>query len=283
MKTPAKLLSVLLLLSVLSACSGTTFLYNRLDFLIPWYLRDYVDLDRSQKQLLKGELEPFLAWHRSDELPIYLGILDQIEEALDAEVSTEQVASVAGEFENAWLRIEARALEWMLVLGAELSDAQMAEFLENLRGKQQEYEEEYLTRDDQEYVEESYENLLDAVQDYLGKLDWGQRAILEEAAARLQRSDTIWLQERANWLKRLEATLQRDPGWQQTLRDSLAEREDSTSEAYVAVYDHNAQVIFEAVARVLNTRTEKQDRKLRGKLTGFRGDLETLIAQGQGQ
>jgi len=281
-KTRLRLITTLLLLTLLSACSSTTFLYNRLDFLIPWYMRDYVDLDRAQKQLLKAELAPFLDWHRSEELPAYLGVMDQIDAALAGQVSAEQVADIAAKFEDAWLRIELRALEWMLVLGAELSDKQMAEFLENLREKQTEYEEEYLTRSDEEYVEESYENLRDAVQDYMGRLDWGQRAILEEAAGQLHRSDSIWLSERAAWLDRLETTLQREEGWQQAMRDTLAARDDTTSEEYLAVYEHNSQVIFQALARIANSRTEQQDRKLRGKLDGFREDVETLIEQGKG-
>ena len=40
------------------------------------------------------------------------------------------------------------------------------------------------------------------------------------AAARLQRSDAIWLRERAAWLGRMESILQRDEDWQQALRDA---------------------------------------------------------------
>ena len=282
MKLMARLLALGSLLALLPGCSSTTFLYNRLDFLIPWYLRDYVDLERSQKQLLDVELQPFLEWHRREELPLYLRILDQMDAALEGEVTTQQVADIAAEFQQAWLRIELRALEWMLVLGEELSDEQMADFLDNLREQQEEYEEEYLTRTDEEYVEEAYENLRDAVQDYMGRLDWGQRAILETAAESLQRSDSIWLEERGLWQQRLELTLQREEGWQQAMRDSLARRDETTSEAYLQVFKHNSTIIFEALARVLNTRSDSQERKLRGKLDSFRDDLETLIAQGQG-
>lgn len=282
MKTKTRLFSLLVSLTLLSACSSTTFLYNRLDFLIPWYLRDYVDLDRTQKQLLKSELQPFLAWHRSEELPVYLEVLARMDGILDGEVSTGQIAAIAAEFERAWLRIEERGLEWMLVLGEALSDEQMAEFLHNLRERQEEYEEEYLGRSDEEYAEEAYENLRDAMQDYLGRLDWGQRSILEEAAAELRRSDAIWLRERASWLLRLETTLEREQGWQQALRDALAARDQTTSADYRAAYEHNTSVIYAALARVLNARTDQQDDKLRRKLDSFGDDLETLIAQGGG-
>ena len=49
---------------------------------------------------------------------------------------------------------------------------------------------------------------------------------------------------------------------------------------YRQVYEHNLQVVFGAVADVLNERTEKQDRHLRAELAALREDLETLIAQG---
>ena len=276
-----KSLLLLLIVVLLPACSSTTFVYNRLDFLIPWYMGKYVDLDRAQKQLLDTELQPFLAWHRGEELPAYRVVLEDIDRTLDGEVTPAQVAAIADEFEAAWLRTEARALEWMMVIGAELSSEQMEDFLENLREQQAEYEEKYLERSDEEYVEEAYENLLDSVQDYLGRLDWGQRSILETAASRLQRSDSIWLREREAWLRRMEVILQREEGWQQALRDALAERDTTNSADYVAVYEHNAGVIFDAMAKVLNSRNDKQDHKLRGKLDDFRDDLDTLIARGQ--
>jgi hypothetical protein len=39
-------------------------------------------------------------------------------------------------------------------------------------------------------------------------------------------------------------------------------------------------VIYRAVADTLNSRSNKQDRRLRGKLDDLREDLQTLIDQG---
>lgn len=268
------------LLLGLAGCSSTTFVYNRLDFIIPWYVGKYVDLSRDQKKFLDAQLTPFLAWHREQELPLYLGLLDEIEQSLEGELSGEQVAALVARLEEAWLRVEARGLEWMLALGEELSREQMEEFIITLRDKQQDYEEEYLSRSDDEYHEEAYENLADSAQDFLGRLDWGQRATLEGAAGQLQRSDAIWLRERARWLDRLEHMLQRETGWQDAVRAALRDREQSTSAEYRAVYEHNAQVIYQALATLANTRSEKQDRRLRKRLEDLREDIESLIARG---
>lgn len=266
-------------LLLLGGCSSTAFLYNRLDLILPWYLGEYVDLDRSQKKQLKSLLEPFLEWHRSEELPAYLEILAGIEATLDEEVAAEDVAAIASDFEQAWFRLEARAIEWMLVLGEGLSDQQIAEFVQQLQDKQREYEEEYLQRDDEKYQEDAFDNLYDNSRDYLGRLNAKQREGLEQAAGELQRADRVWLEERADWMQRLEVMLQREPGWQQAILDALAARDDTVSEEYLAVYQHNTAVVYQAIADLLNSRTEKQDQRLRRKLTDLRQDIEGLITQ----
>ena len=279
MKTRYRRAILVLSLLTMTGCSSTSFLYNRLDFIIPWYVDNYVDLNREQKRTLDQLLDPFLAWHRSEELPAYLPLLDEMESMLDSDVSAVQLEALVVDAETAWQRVEARALEWMIALGEELSDEQMQEFMQELRDKQEEYEEKYLTRSDEEYHEDAYDNLKDSAQDYLGRLDWGQRTTFEEAAGKLQRSDAIWLRERAAWLDRLEDILQREPGWQQSLRDTLGDREQTTSVEYRELYEHNATVLYAAVAKVLNTRDPKQDKRLRSKIRDLREDLEGLIAK----
>ena len=65
-------------LLLLAACSSTTFFYNRLDFILPWYVDDFAELNGEQEKYLDELLAPFLHWHRAQELPRYLLILDKI-------------------------------------------------------------------------------------------------------------------------------------------------------------------------------------------------------------
>ena len=124
-------------------------------------------------------------------------------------------------------------------------------------------------------------NLVDSMQDYLGRLGREQKQVLENASTQLRRSDTIWLREREAWLQRLEVFMQRQPGWQAAVRDAVARRSEVVSAEYLELYDHNLGVIHAAVAEVLNSRTEAQDRRLRRKLSDLRRDLETLVSQGK--
>lgn len=264
----------------LAACSGTTFVYNRLDTILPWYVDDYVDLSGTQERQLDVELQPFLNWHRQQELPRYVQLLDEIDASLAQPVTTEKVAAIYEGMEVAWFRLEEESLEWLLELGATLSEEQVQEFLSYLQKRQEEYEQEYLPRTEAEYREETYDSFADSLGDYLGRLNPAQRERLQQASADLERSDVVWLQERAAWLQRLRVMMQRPPGWQEQVREAVASRGETISERYREVYEHNMQVIFGAVADVLDSRSEKQDRHLRGELAGLREDLQTLIAQG---
>lgn len=281
MVSPIGKICMVCCLLLVGACSSTTFFYNRLDFILPWYLDDYVELDRDQERYLDELLQPFLAWHRSDELPRYVALLESVEASLDQPLSAGDVAAISLEFEEAWFRLQEEFLDWLLELGARLTDEQIQSFLDELWRDQEKYQDKYLQRTDREYREDSYDSLLDNLQDYMGRLDKGQRALLSAASAELERSDQIWLDERAAWLKKLGGLLQRQPGWQLRLREAIAQRGADMSQEYRRTYEHNLGVIHATLAQVLNRRTQKQDRHLRRELSTLRADLETLNAQGR--
>lgn len=268
-------------LLLLGACSGTTFVYNRLDFLLPWYVDDYTELNSQQEQYLADLLAPFLAWHRNQELPAYVEIVTGIESSLDRPQTPAGIAAVFAQMEAAWLRLEGQALDWLLDLGAQLTDEQIAGFLKVLGEQQTEYEEKYLKRTDEEFYEDSYDNLVDNAKEYLGALSDEQRKLLREASRRLLRSDQAWLHERSLWLKELAELLKREPQWQQRLRDAVARRREHPSPEYQRIYKHNMDVVYELIATLLNGRSAQQDRHLRDKLDALRRDLNTLIEEGK--
>ncbi len=274
-------LVLLALLAGLASCSSTTFFYNRLDFLVPWYVEDYVDLDRMQQGFLEEQLDPFLTWHRREELPRYVETVDRIEDAVSDSLEYEELVAIQRDIEAAYRRLEARGMEWMLALGGELTDEQMDEFLDSLEERQGEFEEEYLERDAQEFVDDSYDNLKDNLEDYLGRLSKEQKAIAKRAAWELARADAAWLEEQSRWLEKLRELLKREPGWEQRLKDAVAVREQNFTPEYAEAIEHNTQVLYRAVSEILNSRSEKQDKVLREKLRELREDLLALSVQEQ--
>ncbi|QIB65690.1 DUF6279 family lipoprotein [Kineobactrum salinum] len=272
-----RVLAACLLLVLLAGCSSTKFFYNRLDFFLPWYLGDYVELEREQEDYLKQELlPPFLHWHRSEELPRYVALLDEVLASLDREVTTAQLDDFTGSAEQALDRLQTRALDWMLALGRTLDEDQLAGFHEALLEQQAEFEEEYLERSDEEFRDDACERVEDRARKYLGRLQREQKAQLASACGQLRRSDQLWLDERAQWLQRLRDLLQRESGWEQELREAVAQRGNTVSDSYRAVYDYNFRTLQRAVAELLNSRTQRQDSHLRRELNKLRRDLRQL-------
>ena len=272
--------SLIALLVLLPACSST-FMYNQLDWLIPWYADDYVDLNREQTKSFKARLIPLLEWHRKDELPTYLPIVDGITADLDAPITEEVISAWMAELELAYKRLEAHWLPMLLNVGDELSDAQIQELMDNLREEQEELQEEYLDRSEEDYVEDSYDNMADNLSDLLGRLSTEQKQVLQDAAENMQRFDSGWLQERQQWLDKMAVILQRDPGWQQVMKDEIADQEANRDPTYTEAYEINQSLIFRAMAEVLNARSEKQDKRLRREITDLRADIVTLINQAE--
>jgi uncharacterized protein YutE (UPF0331/DUF86 family) len=271
---------LLVFCGLLGACSNT-FIYNLLDWLIPWYVGDYVDLTREQKKSFKEQLRPLLEWHRGEELRNYLAFIDRVEGDLGQPLTAGTISAWSQEFVLAYQRLEQRSMPLVFDMAEQLSDEQLAEFMAELYKEQEEYEEEYLSRTDEEVHERSYENLSENLADVLGRLQPDQKERLLEASALLRRFDRLWLEQRLWWLGQTETLLEREPGWQEQALDLMARREELESPEYQAVNEYNQQVIYAALADVLNARTGKQDARLRREIGDIRRDLLKLIEQGE--
>ena len=278
MPLPARLTAVLLALLLLAGC-GNTFLYNRLDWLIGWYVDDYVELSRAQEKVFQQRLRPVLDWHRREELALYAALLQQIEADSAAPLEADTVRDWSRQLLLALERIEARLWPLIHEIGADLDQAQMAGLLENIQARQRELEEEYLTRSDEEYAEDNFDRLSENLRDFLGPLSAAQEDQIARAAQAMRRLDQAWLEERRLWLKTLQRLSAREPGWQAALRAAWAQRKERRTPRYHAHRRHNMDIIHALVAAVLNARSERQDRHLQRELGALQDDLQSLIGQ----
>ncbi|MEY4728877.1 MAG: hypothetical protein RL020_35 [Pseudomonadota bacterium] len=67
-----KLAIIAVCLLLVGGCSMFKLAYNNADFAISWMLDGYFDLHSEQTTLLKTRLETLQAWHRSEEIPLYV-------------------------------------------------------------------------------------------------------------------------------------------------------------------------------------------------------------------
>ena len=275
-----RLLAWCLVVATLTGCSATQLIYNRVDILVRWYLDDYVSLDREQQVRFDARLETLLDWHRREELPAYVALLDDALTILDDGVPLDDTRAMADRIEEAAIRFQDPFLELLLSTGQDLTPEQMQQFVDVLMSKQEEFEDDRLARSDAEYREDLEARFDKQLSRYLGSLTAEQTNRIAVGVAEMTRLDRFWLQDRRVWITDLSAMLLEEaPDWPDQVRALIARRDDALLPAYREGIDHNGEVILQLSRDVLIARTDKQDRKLRGRVQSLRDDLAALATQ----
>ena len=276
-----RLLAWCFLLLTLTGCSATQFIYNRVDVLVRWYLDDYVSFDRDQRAQFDERLDILLEWHRREELPEYVVLLDNALAILDNGVPLDAARDMADRIELAVIRFQGPLLELLLRTGKDLRQEQRVEFVDTMMAKQVEFEDDRLARSDDQYREEVEKRFDKQLSRYMGQLTSAQIDRIAVGVADMTRLDRFWLEDRRVWIEAVSDILLRaEDNWPDQVRALITGREDALLPAYREGIDHNGEVILQLSRDVLISRTEKQDRKLRGKLLALRDDLAAIAAQG---
>ena len=271
-------LTVLAGLLVLVGCSSTTFFYNRIDTLITWYVDDYVDLTREQDVAFAQELDVLHMWHRKEELPQYIVLLNDIDQALDDDLSQSDIDQLYTVFQAAAERLRQAATLFALDFGEQLSQEQRLEFIAAMREKQQAWYQERSEMDDDAYRDYLQDRFEDNFGEFLGRLDKGQKALIAGYVIDFLPMHEQWHDQRTHWVDELEQVLRAKPEeWREPASAVIESWDDRQTDAYLAIFQHNRDLSKRLTRDVVNSRTEKQNRRLRRSITGYREDFEALI------
>ena len=274
-----RLFLMLLLVTTLVGCSANRLLYNRADTFIRWAADDYVALDSEQQAAFDQRLDDFLAWHRSDELPRYREFILTSLDTLEDGVTLEEAVAISDEIDLAADRFQAQFIELLLATAADLSYEQIQDFLTELERNQAEYADERLVRDEEAYYADSTKTMTDLVKRLIGRLNRDQRSEIAERSKDLTRLDGLWHDDRARWGSALRVILEaKASGWQEEVRRLGETRSEARIPEYVAGIEHNGDVILALLVDIINSRTERQDRRMRRFLEGLVDDIDALTA-----
>ena len=274
MKNTLKKAALILVLFV-GGCSSITFIYNQFDNLFPWYLQSYVDLDRDQKKYLDELLTPFFQWHRVEEMPKYAQIIGDLELAINDEIDIESIALITHNVEESWFRLEDQMIMWATPLARELSDEQINKFIQVLKTKTTQSEKKLLARNDQVYQSDSYKSLRKNLRRFMGSLTKDQLDLVKITSQEMRRVDAERIQSRKAFNEKLSLILQREQGWEERLK-KITHNDELVAENYQSTYAFNTDLIQQLLVAILNSRNDKQDKKLRTQLSRYKADINSL-------
>lgn len=262
-----------------SGCTLVSFAYNRADWLALQYAQEYVRFEPHQRAELKAILARRLRDHRHTELPRYHQLVAEVEsmlgDGLTEREAEDLLATVRELYEEAVHDTVPRIAPFLLGL----SPDQLEELARNLAEKNQEFHAEYLDPDPKIRHRQRISRTVERIEHWTGELHDGQIGLIEQRRSSMESSTS----RRFDYRKRQ----------QQEFLELLASGADPSSlEAFLIDWwttqsdlDEQARLaggrwmagLSVMLADLETTLTDKQRRKLRQTLSGYRDVVMELI------
>jgi len=260
-----KTLFILLLAVSMISCSLVKTAYNNAPALIAWRLDHYFNFSEAQKAKLKPALQDLHAWHRKNELPRYVSLLDEIQDDVNHEISAQTACQRIESIKSNLQMLQTKIIPIIVDVAETLSDKQLQHLQKKLEKRNQEWKEEWW----QETIEEQREVRLEKSKEFAekvyGDLNEKQINLLKQAIARSDIDPAITYSE---ILRRDEESLTilkslRDPALSneqksQLVRAGFERMQNSPNAAYQAYIDKVTQQTCETIASIQATTTAKQ-------------------------
>lgn len=267
---------------LISGCSNK-LAYNNIDWLIYWYMDDYVELNEKQEAIFDAQLKGWIDWHRSQELPRYIDHLKQLRNDLQSQ--SLDVQKLIGHYEQAsshWQRLRNEITPALAVIASDLSDEQVIRLFAALESENQERREElaeWANLTDEEKLDERIEDLVDNMEERIGRLTKDQVDIVHRYAPMFKSSSHLWLEYRTDLqqrARRLFITRKTDPSFADKLTDLLHNPEQYRSDDFIEVWEHNRQTHAKLAAEMAATLTTKQRSEAIEQINEFIDDFTSI-------
>ena len=272
-----KTLLLLLCLSLLiSACSRAGLAYRNLDWLVPWRLNDYLNLDSQQQAWLKPRLQTHLQWHCSAELPRYIDWLQTTESILaQPQPDSAQLLEQFAQFDAALNRIGVEITPTAIELLQGLSKQQVRELYAAMDEDNLEDRQDFLDPPLATQISERQTRMQERLRPWLGRLNSAQTDHIATWANSLGEQNRLWLENRQLWQAELRKVVaERDSAdFAERVTRLLQQRESFYSDEYRASYGRSRQALATLFSQLLSNSDEAQRERLSHRLRDLRRDL----------
>lgn len=273
------LVSVLALLT--SGCA-VRFVYNQLDWLVPWYLDDYITLEGPQKQLFKSRLDAYLQWHRREQLPLYAEFLDDVADRAKRGLKPSDIATIQRRTEELAQAMVIQLQPDMIELFAMATDKQVDKLFRKFAEDDARFRKEYLDVSVKQQRRQRAKEAEQYVERWTGSLHKEQRKMIDDwsqsydlMAEELLETRTAWQQE----FRRILDMRQDRPAYEAAFRQLLANPAFGRSETLQRKLDRNEQAVIALYLQLDRSLSPDQRTRMVKKLRSYADDFRHLAQQ----
>jgi hypothetical protein len=268
-------------LIVLMGC-GPRLIYPHLEWLIPWYVSDYISLDGTQKNMLQKRLHKQLAWHCRTQLPAYAESLRSIgRDFADAEqpINYAKIRFHINKLMELYKGLLKQIGPDIYAILITASDAQIAELFDNLKKQNKEFKAEYVNLPIQQLNEKRQKRSIKRLKYWISNLTAGQKEAISAWNSQLVPNAKDWLQNREilqTEARRLLSRRGSSPEFRAALLELIVNPEQLRTPAYQAKIDANIDMTIRFIIRLDRLITPQQRSYLLKRIESLAADFDKL-------
>lgn len=273
------LLLAVFVAATLSACTAG-FVYDRVHWLVSWYVNGLVSLDDAQERQLREMVNRTMTWHRATQLPKYIGLLEELDREKDGPVTPQDFERHYREtlvWMDDFLRYVVPDASRLL---ATLTPEQVSELQENMAEDNEDTWEEYGGDTAEKRQKRRVRSALRVLQRFTGSLTAEQRADVGTQLATMHDVSEQWMERRRHWQARFIEILRSPPpgaGFEAALLDLAVNPNQFDPPEYRAHVEANRRVTMTMLANLVNSLDARQRERLGRKLQEFEDDLWKIV------
>jgi len=269
-------------LLLLGACSLLQLTYNNLNWVIPWYVDDYIALNDQQEDLLDTLIKKELRWHRTTQLPLYARALRQLSGDVESGFTDAKITVYVTDFERARKALMQETATHLATLLRTASDKQLDDMFGKFEEYNKEFFETYIGRSPEELRRRRRERMEGTFSRWLGPLTKTQRGAIDHWNQQHGSIAREVFTYRKQWMMRFRTVLsyRRDPErLTKDLQQLFVEPHLYSPPTYLAKRKRNITLGKKLFLAVMNAATNAQRERLRETLDSYARDFEQLSLQ----
>ena len=281
-----RIISLLLLVALLQACSAVKIAYSQAPVLAYLYLDGYVDFNEVQALKIKDDLAKFQAWHRQTQLPAYIELLQKTQPKMLQDITEKQACEIFTDVRQKALNLTEYAEPATWAMAASFTPRQLTAIERKFVKSNSTWREAFLDGSPKELFDKRQKSAVKRGEMLYGTLNDKQLSLI---ALQIEKSRFRPAQSYAERQRRQKDTLQtlnqvvansQDPeAVRRDMRGLLARSIVSPDTAYRKYQELAIDDACASFAELHNTTTAEQRKKAVEVLAGYAQDFKILAAQ----
>jgi hypothetical protein len=276
-----KYFAVIVLLAVVASC-GPRYVYPHLEWLIPWYVSDYISLDDRQKNMLEDRLQKQLDWHCRTQLMNYAQVLRAVGRDFESDARPIEYSRLQLYLQKL-MALRQELLQQIAPDIADIlqtaSDDQIEELFDNLKAQNKKLQAQYIDLEPLQLDENRQKRMVKRMKYWISTVTREQHDAVSDWSSKLVPIAEDWLKNREliqAEARRLLARAKSDPGSKKHLQELIADPERMRTAAYQKTIGLNTDITLKFIMQLDRLLTAGQRSFLLKRIESLAADFDRL-------